>query len=194
MTSKNSNTKKPTGEGPRVLILAGPNGAGKTTFANEYLLDEANCRRFVNADLIASGLNPFEPEVAALQAGRLMLDTIKELSEKGESFAFETTLSGRGYIRWISSWQATGYRVALHFLTLNSPTLAVARVRERVRAGGHSVPDSVVRRRYERGWHNFQTIYQDMVDQWVLYDNSGVGPVILASGGDREVKKSPGRI
>lgn len=170
------------GETPRILIIAGPNGAGKTTFATEYLLAEADCRTFVNADLIASGLNPFEPSAVALRAGRLMLEMISELTEKRETFAFETTLSGRLYLRLIPLWQEAGYRVELHFLYLNSATLAISRVMERVRVGGHSVPDDVVRRRYDRGWRNFQEIYQDLVDEWFVYDNSGTMPVILAHG------------
>ena len=176
-------TKKQMAGAPKILIIAGPNGAGKTTFAKEYLLSEADCPRFVNADLIASGLSPFEPSAVEFRAGRLMLEMINELSGKGESFAFETTLSGRLYIRSIPRWQEEGFRVTLHFLYLNSPELAISRVMDRVRAGGHSVPDDTVRRRYAKGWHNFQVIYRDLVDEWVVYDNSGAMPVVFDGGG-----------
>lgn len=170
------------GETPRILIIAGPNGAGKTTFATEYLLAEADCPTFVNADLIASGLNPFAPSAVELRAGRLMLERIGELTEKRETFAFETTLSGRLYLRLIPVWQGVGYRVVIHFLYLNSANLAIRRVADRVRAGGHSIPDDVVLRRYGRGWRNFQELYRDLADEWFVYDNSGATPIVLASG------------
>ena len=150
-----------------ILIIAGPNGAGKTTFATEFLLNEAGCRTFVNADMIAAGLNPFEPERSAVAAGRLMLRLIDEYVGKGESFAFETTLSGRSYARMIPSWQAKGYWVRLCFLRLPSADMAVTRVRNRVREGGHNVEEEVVRRRFNAGWRNFQEIYQDIVDEWM---------------------------
>lgn len=169
-------------EKPKVLVIAGPNGAGKTTFATEYLLAEAGIPRFVNADLIASGLSPFEPSSVSFRAGRLMLEMINELTERAESFAIETTLSGGLYQRWISLWQEVGYYVELHFLYLNSVDLALSRVMERVRSGGHNVPDEIVRRRYKKGWRNFEEVYRDLVDEWTVYDNSGSQPVILASG------------
>ena len=127
----------------RVLILAGPNGAGKTTFAREYLIHEADCPMFINADLIADGLSPFAPEKAALRAGRIMLRMMVEAARKGESFAFETTLAGRNYARHISAWRRQGYVVKLHFLALPSAEVAIARVAERVRQGGHDVPEDV---------------------------------------------------
>ena len=110
------------------LIIAGPNGAGKTTFATEFLPNEGDCPTFVNADLIAAGLNPFQPERAAVQAGRIMLRMIDEYVQRDESFAFETTLSGRGYARLIPRWQVQGYSVRLYFLRLPSADMAVARV------------------------------------------------------------------
>ena len=164
----------------RILIIAGPNGAGKTTFAEEYLPNEANCPVFVNADLIAKGLSPFQPGTVAIRAGRLMLSQIHEHVGKGESFAFETTLSGRGYARWIPRWREQGYQVKLFYLRLPTPEMAITRVRQRVREGGHDVPETVIRRRFHSGWHNFETIYRDLVDEWVLYDNSGEAPLLLA--------------
>jgi predicted ABC-type ATPase len=163
----------------RILIIAGPNGAGKTTFATEFLPNEADCPLFVNADLIAAGLSPFAPEVAAVKAGRLMLQRILELAGSGESFAFETTLSGLVYSRRIPRWRAAGYRVTLSFLSLPSPEVAIARVAERVRQGGHDVPEPTIRRRFASGWRNFEGIYRQIVSAWSLYDNSGPTPLLL---------------
>lgn len=170
----------------KILIIAGPNGAGKTTFAREFLPNEANCPVFVNADLIAVGLSPFQPEAAAIRAGRIMLEQIHEYVKKYENFAFETTLSGRTYARMIPEWREVGYRVKLIFLRLPIPEMAVARVRLRVREGGHNVPEDVVRRRFQAGWRNFETIYRDIVDEWIVYDNSGDEPVLIAEGPPRE--------
>ena len=167
----------------RILIIAGPNGAGKTTFATEFLTNEAGCPTFVNADLIAAGLNPFQPTRSALRAGRLTLEMIEGYVERGESFAFETTLSGRVYARMIPGWRARGYRVQLYFLRLPTPEMALARVRNRVMEGGHAVPEAVVRRRFETGWRNFREVYMDLVDEWALYDASGRFPRIVEEGG-----------
>jgi len=165
-----------------VLILAGPNGAGKTTFAREFLLNEARCPTFVNADLIAAGLSPFQPERAAMRAGRVMVDLIRAHVTRGESFAVETTLADRSYARMIRHWRAESYRVSIWFLALPSPDVAIARVAERVSHGGHSVPDSVVRRRFAAGLENFENLYKPLVDAWVLYDNASEEPVLLDWG------------
>jgi predicted ABC-type ATPase len=166
----------------RILIIAGPNGAGKTTFARTFLPNEAGCLNFVNADLIAAGLSPFRPETAAVQAGRIMLSEIARLAAEGASFAFETTLGGRTYARRIPEWRSAGYRVELVFLKLRSLQLAKSRVKARVRAGGHSIPAEVIRRRYHAGWENFERLYRPLVDHWELYDNSGPAPILLAQG------------
>jgi predicted ABC-type ATPase len=163
----------------RVIIIAGPNGAGKTTFAREFLPNEAACPIFVNADLIAAGLAPFAPETAAVQAGRLMLAELERHFRGGESFAFETTLAGRVYLRHIQRWQQAGYRVELIFLRLNHADEAVARVAQRVRQGGHDIPAAVIRRRFAAGLENFHRHYAPAVDAWVLYDNAGETPVLL---------------
>ena len=163
----------------KVIVIAGPNGAGKTTFAREFLPNEAGCPVFVNADLIASGLAPFAPETAAVQAGRLMLRELDRHFAAGQSFAFETTLSGRGYLQRISAWQDAGYRVELIFLRLASVDEAVARVAQRVQQGGHDIPEAVIRRRFAAGLDNFTRHYAPRVDSWVLYDNSGDEPVPL---------------
>jgi len=164
---------------PKIIIIAGPNGAGKTTFAREFLPQEAGCPVFVNADLIAAGLSPFAPERAAIQAGRLMLESIVQHVSRRESFAFETTLSGRGYAQQIPQWQALGYCVELFFLSLTSADVAVQRVAERVRQGGHDIPESIIRRRFDAGTRLFFDVYRLLVDQWVLYDNSGDEPLLM---------------
>lgn len=163
----------------KVIIIAGPNGAGKTTFAREFLPHEAACPVFVNADLIAAGLAPFAPETAALQAGRLMLAELERHARSGISFAFETTLSGRGYLRHIAQWQAQGYRVELIFLRLASADEAVARVAQRVKQGGHDIPALVIRRRFDAGLENFKTYYAPAVDAWALYDNASDTPQLM---------------
>ena len=165
-----------------MLILAGPNGAVKTTFAREFLPDEAQCPTFVNADLIAAGLSPFSPESAAMRAGRLMVQLIAEHVTRGDSFAFETTLADKSYARHIPDWQAAGYHVSLVFLALPSPELAIQRVVERVAQGGHFVPESVVRRRFQAGRANFEAVYKPLVNAWALYDNSSRDPVLLDWG------------
>ena len=172
-----------------ILIIAGPNGAGKTTFAREYLLNEADFTTFVNADLIAAGLNLMQPEQEAVAAGRMMLAMIRRYSNEGRSFALETTLSGRTYASMIPRWQAQGYDVRPFFLRLPSPEIAVARVRQRVATGGHHVPDDVINRRFSAGLNNFETIYRQLVDGWRLYDSSGPMPVEIArsSGHDHAV-------
>jgi predicted ABC-type ATPase len=166
----------------RVLILAGPNGAGKTTFAREFLPDEAQCPTFVNADLIAAGLSPFNPEGVAMRAGRIMIRLIDDHVSRGDTFAFETTLASKGYARHIPRWQAAGYRVMLLFLALPSAEAALQRVRERVAQGGHSVPEAVVRRRFSAGKVNFEAVYKPLVDAWALYDNSNAEPILLGWG------------
>lgn len=166
----------------RVIVIAGPNGAGKTTFAGTFLPHEGGCLNFVNADLIAGGLAPFHPESAAVAAGKLMLTMIHRFVASGDSFAMETTLSGRGWRHQMQAWQHAGYEISLLFLKLRSEELALSRVRSRVAQGGHFIADDVVRRRFRQGWHNFQTIYRPLVDHWELYDNSGCTPVLIDQG------------
>jgi predicted ABC-type ATPase len=166
----------------KIVIIAGPNGAGETTLAREFLPHEAGCPDFINADLIAAGLSPLAPERAAFRAGRLMLQEIRWRVRCGESFAFETTFSGRHYARLIPEWRAAGYRVKLIFLKLTTAALAVARVRARVSQGGHSVPEPIIRRRFEIGLQRFHTLYRGLVNCWILYDNSGPIPILTTSG------------
>lgn len=169
----------------KIVIIAGPNGAGKTTFAREFLVKEADCPVFVNADLIAAGLSPFTPEQAAIKAGRLMVEEIRGYVARRESFAFETTLSGRFYARHITQWQEAGYRIKLIFLSLSDVATALERVRIRVAQGGHNVEEPVIRRRFDKGWNNFHNVYKELVNSWVLYENSAERPQLIDEGGDQ---------
>lgn len=166
----------------KIVIIAGPNGAGKTTFAQEFLVQEADCPVFINADLIAAGLSPFQPESAAFKAGRLMLAEIKEYARQGKSFAFETTLSGMHYARMIKLWREDGYRVKLIFLQLASEETALNRVRNRVAQGGHNIEPEIIRRRFRKGLDNFNHLYKNLVSAWVEYDNSGENPMVIDTG------------
>ena len=171
---------------PELFVIAGPNGAGKTTFAREFLPNFANCREFVNADLIAGGLSPFSPGTAAIEAGRIMLAKINELAAQRHTFAFETTLSGRGYMALFRRLNDAGYRIHIIFLWLPRVELAIERVENRVRRGGHSVPERDIRRRFARGVRNLLTEYHALVDTWSLFDNSAREPRLIAraNGGD----------
>lgn len=166
----------------KIVIIAGPNGAGKTTFAREFLPNEGGCPIFVNADLIAAGISPFLPDKAAFHAGRLMIEEINRHALNGESFAFETTLSGKTYAQMIPEWQQIGYRVKLVFLYLPDVAIAIERVKYRVEQGGHNIPEKIIRRRYEKGWQNFQSHYKHLVDAWILFDSSGMTPELLDKG------------
>jgi len=166
----------------KVVIIAGPNGAGKTTFAREFLPNEAHCPTFINADLIAAGLSPFQPASVAVRAGRLMLEEIEERVRHRQSFAIETTLSGRAYAKKIHDWQTLGYHVKLVFLSLPNSEVAVARVAARVAQGGHNVPEDVILRRFNLGLQNLESIYKPLVDAWILYDNSGSIPRLIDWG------------
>jgi predicted ABC-type ATPase len=151
----------------------------KTTFARTFLPVEAGVPRFINADAIAAGLAAFAPETAAIRAGRLMLEEIELCARREENFAFETTLSGLTWLRHIAAWRAQGYRVSLYFLGLPNVEAAIERVTERVRQGGHDIPEKVIRRRFASGLDNFRHYYQMAVSDWMLYDNSGSEPVLL---------------
>ncbi len=163
----------------KIVIIAGPNGAGKTTFAREFLPNEARCPIFINADLIAAGIAPFMPEQVSIKAGRIMLSEINEHVAKDNSFAFETTLSGLSYARAIPKWRAKGYHVKLIFLQLPNADTAIARVSERLRHGGHNIPEATIRRRFDAGLKNFKQIYQPLVDVWLHFDNAGDTPTLI---------------
>jgi predicted ABC-type ATPase len=164
---------------PLFLIMAGPNGAGKTTVAEEYVRD-MGLRRYLNADVIASGLSYFDPPAAAGTAASVFLQEMSRLVERRESFAIETTLASRSIAAWLKERLAT-YRTHMLFLHLATPDLAVARVAVRVRGGGHSVPESVVRRRYRRGLKNFFSLYSPLLESWQMVDNGDKPARLIAS-------------
>ena len=165
----------------KIIIIAGPNGAGKTTFAKNFLPQEAHTFRFINADLIAAGLAPFNPESVSFKAARLMLNELNEYTKAGESFAFETTLSGTHYLQRIEEWKDLGYAVKLWFIALSSPELAISRVKERVAQGGHNIPEEVSRRRYKAGLDNLSK-YQKVVKSWVLLNGDKTPPEQINQG------------
>ena len=157
---------------PKLYIIAGCNGAGKTTASFTILPEVLGCKEFINADEIAKGLSPFQPESVAVQAGRIMLARMDELLQKGETFAFETTLATKSYKQKIEWAQANGYEVTLLFFWLDSPNIAKERVAQRVAEGGHNIPLETIERRYYNGIANLFTIYIDMVDICYIFDNS----------------------
>ena len=164
---------------PRCIVIAGPNGAGKTTSAREFLPIDARIVHFVNADLIASGLSPLRPEIAAVTASRLFLAELVRLASARLNFAFETTLSGRVHAGRLKRWRKAGYRIEIVYLKIRSPRLALRRIAARVAQGGHDVPRRDVLRRYGRSWVNFVRVYRPLADSWSVYDNSGARPVLL---------------
>lgn len=165
---------------PNLYIIAGPNGAGKTTTVYSLLPHVLQLKNFVNADEIARGLSPFDVDAVAFEAGRIMLQRLDTLLAQGADFAFETTLATRSYVALLRRARAAGYTVSLLFVYLSSPELAIERVAQRVAHGGHHIPDDVVIRRYERSLRNLSTLYLPLCDAWVLIDNSGDAPAIIA--------------
>jgi predicted ABC-type ATPase len=173
-----------------LIVLAGPNGAGKSTAAPALLAGALGIQDFVNADVIAQGLSGFQPEAAAMEAGKIMLRRLRELAEGRLSFAFETTLAARSYAPWIAELMKDGYAFDLFFLWLPSADQAVLRVRERVRAGGHDIPEEAIRRRYEQGPANFFGLYQPIATTWQIYDNSDPSGMQLVAHGVFKTVKS----
>ena len=178
-SKKQTTRKKPR---PRCLLIAGPNGAGKTTFAKEYLPNDARVLNFVNADLIAAGLSPLKPELAAVAAARLVLEEIDRLTRLRADFAWESTLSGLTYAKRIQRMKQLGYHVEIIYLQLAAPQLALHRIESRVAQGGHNVPKADVLRRFTRSWGNFQNTYRLLADAWAVYDNSSHPPTLVESG------------
>ena len=161
---------------PYLIVIAGPNGAGKSTAAPGLLDGLLGIEDFVNADVIARGLSAFNPEGAAIQAGRIMLERVRELAAEGKDFAFETTLASRSFAPWIAKLRnEQGYVFRLNYLWIPGPELSIGRIKGRVRDGGHFVPDDVVRRRYAGGLRNFFELYQPIADIWRVFDNSERG-------------------
>jgi len=169
---------------PNLFVIAGPNGAGKTTYARRFLPEEMQVREFVNADMIAAGLSPFAPASAAFEAGRIMLRRLRELAERRENFAFETTLSGRGYAPLLREMRAAGYYVRMDFLWIPDLDVTRERVRDRVAKGGHDIPDEVQQRRFHLGVRNLATLYRPHLSWWRLYDNTRPEPHPVAEEKD----------
>lgn len=167
---------------PSVIVLAGPNGAGKTSAAPALLREVLSVVEFVNADTIAQGLAAFSPERVAMEAGAILLGRLHELAARGRSFAFETTLASRSFAPWLAKLACRGYEFHLVFLWLPSADLAVERVADRARPGGHDVPGHTVRRRYAAGLKNFFSLCRPLATAWRLYDNSSTAIRLIAAG------------
>ena len=176
-------------KGKNLYIISGPNGAGKTTASYTVLPQILNCKEFVNADEIARGLSPFNPQGMAIEAGKLMLKRIDELLQKEESFSIETTLSTRSYFKLVETAHQKGYNVTLLYFWLESPEQAIERVAERVSKGGHDIPKDVIIRRYWAGLNNLFDIYMPIVDSWILVNNSQTPRIIVALGGKNHITK-----
>lgn len=182
-----------SGGRPQIIVIAGPNGAGKSTLAPMLLRDKLDLPQFVNADTISVGLSAFNPQTVAFEAGRVMLKRLHDLALERESFAFESTLAALSYVPWLCRLQSSGYEFHLVYLWLRSADLAIERVAQRVRNGGHSIPTDVIRRRYQRGLSNLFSRYMFLADSWIVLDNSGRGsPKLIATGGGhREIIVQP---
>ena len=173
---------------PNLYIIAGCNGAGKTTASYTILPEMLNCREFVNADSIASGLSPFSPESAAFAAGRIMLQRIHQLIEEKTDFGFETTLAARSYVSLIKQARQIGFEISLLFFWLETPALAMQRVAERVSKGGHDIPSDIIKRRFYRGIKNLFSLYIPVCDYWAVIDNMDLVPEVIAEGNKRNEK------
>ncbi|MBL7817197.1 MAG: zeta toxin family protein [Saprospiraceae bacterium] len=173
---------------PNLYIIAGCNGAGKTTASMTILPEILDCQEFVNADEIAKGLSPFHPEKVSIEAGRIMLNRINQLLEKGEDFAFETTLSTRSYVSFIKKARNLGYKITLVFVYLKSVDLAKQRVAERVKKGGHNIETEVIERRYVAGLKNFRNLYFPICNEWIVFDNSDVLQIVAQGNFDLAIE------
>ncbi len=165
---------------PQLYMIGGPNGAGKTTAAMSLLPELLNCYEFVNADSIAAALSPFAPETTAIQAGRLMLDRVNQLADQRKDFAFETTMASRSFYSLLKRFKEKGYHISLIFFWLQNPELAIERVKDRVKNGGHHIPDNIVLRRYPRSITNFLKLYLPLANEWILFNNSLSSPSKIA--------------
>jgi predicted ABC-type ATPase len=173
---------------PNLFVIAGPNGAGKTTYARRFLPEEMRTREFVNADLIAAGLSPFAPDKAAFEAGRIMLNRLRELAAQRDNFSFETTLSGRTYAPLLREMRAAGYRIRMDFLWIPQLGITRQRVRQRVAKGGHDIPEEVQQRRFQLGIRNLATLYRPLLDHWRLYDNTFARPHLIVEEEDGDLR------
>lgn len=162
-----------------IKIVAGPNGSGKTTFAETFIVSSKPTTPFLNPDLIASGFDTNNSEKASFQAGRVLLTEIKEKISKGESFSFESTLSGLTYANILKEAKLQGYKIQIYFIFLKKVSLNISRIKKRVSLGGHHIPTSTVRRRQLRCFENFWQIYRPLADKWFVLDNSLVKPKLI---------------
>jgi predicted ABC-type ATPase len=165
---------------PTIYIIAGPNGAGKTTFADEYLPDEAKQLEFVNADLIARGLSPYDPDAAAIEAGRIVLKRIRTLIGEKVGFTWETTMSGKTALGWLQQARTAGFILKAYFLWVQNPETTIQRIRQRVSEGGHNISEDVVRRRFFKTIENFFLLYRPLMTSWKLFQNELSGPRLIA--------------
>jgi len=170
-------------QSPILYLIAGCNGAGKTTFAKQFLPHEVKCLNFLNADLIAQGLSPLNTPAAALKAGRLLLEEFRRFVSKRETFALESTLSGRTYLGLLKNAKQRGFQIYLHYLWLPNPSVAIARVHERVKKGGHDVPVADIRRRFTRSLDHFVSDYAPLADRWAAWDSRPIPPTLMAESG-----------
>ena len=168
---------------PTIYLIAGCNGAGKTTFAREFLPKEVKCLRFLNADELARGLSPLKPSAGAVRAARLLLTQVDECLRRRETFALESTLSGKTYIRLFRRARKLGYEIELHYLWLSSPAQAIARVRQRVQQGGHHVPAADIRRRFKRSLAHLPDDYLPLATRWAVWDSRSLPAKRLAISG-----------
>ena len=172
---------------PRLYILAGCNGAGKTTASYSFLPEILDCREFVNSDEFAKSLSPFDPSIASISASRFMVRRIKDLIERGADFSVETTLATRSLVSIINEARANSYSVTILYLWIQSPEIAIQRVRDRVASGGHNIPEDVLRRRYTTGLKYLFDIYMPICDRWMIADNSGPTFILIAEGDDKRI-------
>lgn len=168
---------------PILYLIAGCNGAGKTTFAKQFLPHEVKCLNFLNADLIAQGLSPLNTQAAALKAGRLLLEEFRRFTDRREKFALESTLSGATYINHLKRVKREGFLIYLHYLWLPNPVVAIARVHERVKKGGHDVPVADIRRRFGRSLKHFADDYAPLADRWAVWDSRSIPPKLMTESG-----------
>ena len=172
---------------PNLFIIGGCNGAGKTTASYVMLPEMLDCKEFINADEIARGLSPFQPESVSINAGRIMVDRMEGLLRQKKDFAIETTLATKTYVKFIKKAQAEGYFVTLLYFWLDSPELAISRVEERVRCGGHNIPEEVIRRRYKAGACNLFTLYTPICDYWIVINNSEIPFKLVVEGKKNQI-------
>jgi len=165
---------------PQIIVVGGPNGAGKSTFAYNLLLSEFGITEFVNADTIARGISAHNYDEVAFEAGRIMLARLRQLFSEGKDFAFETTLSAKSFIPFLRDAKLAGYKITIIYFWVESSELAIDRIKQRVKEGGHFIEDKIVKRRYKRSIINFRNSYIKLADDWMIFDNTKDEPILVA--------------